>query len=148
MNSRVQPTKTDAARAASTKAVAVKSGGTGGGKRIAAGDLGLYVVAVLLIAAGVFVYTWFDQWNSTLRVAAVVAGLVAALAVFMMSAKGRDTRSFLAESRFELRKVVWPTRQEAMRLTWVVIVVVIAMSLILASFDWVIRWLLKLLLGH
>ncbi|WP_242113381.1 preprotein translocase subunit SecE [Luteimonas aquatica] len=113
----------------------------------AASDIAFYVLAVLLAAAGVFAYTWFQQWDTSLRVAAVVGGLVAALAVFMLSAKGRDTREFLSESRFELRKVVWPTRQEATRLTWVVIVVVIIMSLILAGFDAVIQLGVKTLLG-
>jgi preprotein translocase subunit SecE len=110
----------------------------------AASDIALYVLAILLAAAGVFAYTWFQQWDTSLRVGAVVAGLVAGLVVFMLSAKGRDTREFLSESRFELRKVVWPTRQEATRLTWVVIIVVIIMSLVLAGFDGIIQWLMKL----
>ena len=109
----------------------------------------MYVVAVLLIAAGVFAFYWFEnQWSTGLRVGAVVGGLVAALVVFMLSAKGRQTREFLSESRFELRKVVWPTRQEAMRLTWVVAGVVIVISLILAGFDVIVRAAIKLLLGH
>jgi len=109
----------------------------------AASDIALYVLAILLAAAGVFAYTWFQQWDTSLRIGVVVAGLVAGLVVFMLSAKGRDTREFLSESRFELRKVVWPTRQEATRLTWVVIIVVIIMSLVLAGFDGIIQWLMK-----
>jgi len=42
--------------------------------------------------------------------------------------------------------VVWPTRQEAMRLTWIVIVAVILISLVLAGFDRVIQWLIQLIL--
>jgi len=109
----------------------------------------MYVVAALLVAAGVFAFYWFEnQWSTSLRVGVVVGGLVAALAVFMFSAKGRDTREFLAESRFELRKVVWPTRQEATRLTWVVAGVVLLISLIMAGFDAIVQWAVKLLLGH
>ena len=70
------------------------------------------------------------------------------MAVFRTSAKGHQTREFLAESRFELRKVVWPTRQEAMRMTWVVIIVVVILSLMLAGFDLVIQWVVRLLLGN
>ncbi len=111
--------------------------------------MAMYVLALLFVAAGVFAFYWFEgQWATGLRVATVVGGLVAGAVVFMLSGKGRDTREFLSEAKFELRKVVWPTRQEAMRLTWVVIGVVILISLILASFDAVIRWALKLLLGH
>nr|WP_255683277.1 preprotein translocase subunit SecE [Luteimonas sp. MHLX1A] len=66
----------------------------------------------------------------------------------MSTAKGAQTREFFAETRFELRKVVWPTRQEAMRMTWVVIIAVIIIALVLAGFDTVIQWLLRLFLGH
>ena len=109
----------------------------------------MYALVVLLVAAGVFAFYWFEnQWSTPLRVGAVVGGLVAALVVFMLSAKGRQTRGFLSESRFELRKVVWPTRQEATRLTWVVVAVVVVISLVLAGFDGIIRWAVKFLLGH
>ena len=104
--------------------------------------------AILSAAAGVFAFYWFDgQWATGLRIGAVVGGLVAALAVFMFSAKGRETREFLSESRFELRKVVWPTRQETTRTMWVVMAAAIIISLILAAFDWVIQLIVKYLLG-
>jgi preprotein translocase subunit SecE len=63
------------------------------------------------------------------------------------TAKGSQAIGFLAESRFELRKVVWPTRQEATKTMWVVVVAVIAISLILAAFDWIIQLSVKALLG-
>jgi preprotein translocase subunit SecE len=127
MNSKLQPSKT-----------------TG-----SAGDLGKYAVSLLLVAAGLFVFYWFDgQWPGSLRILAVVAGLVAATLVFLTTGKGGHTREFLAESRFELRKVVWPTRQETMRTTWVVIAMVIALSLTLALFDVVIQFGVKWLLAR
>ena len=113
-----------------------------------AGDIVKYVVALLLVAAGLFAFYWFDgQWPGGVRVLAVVAGLVAGAAVFLLTAKGADTREFLSESRFELRKVVWPTRQETTRTMWVVMAAVIIISLILAAFDWVIQLIVKYLLG-
>ena len=112
-------------------------------------DLARYALALLLVVAGVFAFYWFDgQWPNVARVLAVVGGLAAGTIVFLTSAKGGQTREFLSESRFELRKVVWPTRQEAMRTTWVVIVVVIVISLILAGFDVVIQAAVKWLLAR
>ena len=113
----------------------------------AAGDMVKYALACLLVAGGVFAFYWFDgQWPAPLRVLAVVMGLVVAGVVFLTTTKGGHSKEFLAESRFELRKVVWPTRQEALRTTWVVIAVVIAISLLLAFFDVIIqsgvKWLL------
>lgn len=110
-----------------------------------AGDIAKHALALALVLAGLVVWWWFtDQWATPLRALAVVAGLVLATLVFLGTAKGRDTREFLVESRFELRKVVWPTRQEALRMTWVVSIVVVILSLMLGGFDWVIQGLLKL----
>ena len=114
-----------------------------------AGDLAKYVVAALLLLGGLAAFYWFEgQWAMPLRVLAVVGGVVAGLVVFLTSAMGLRTREFLAEARFELRKVVWPTRQEALRMTWVVMIVVAIISLMLAGFDLVIQWLIRLLLGN
>lgn len=114
----------------------------------AAGDIAKYVVAVLLIAAGIFGFYWFADLSTVLRGLMVVAGLAAAAVVFATSGRGGRTRDFLSESRFELRKVVWPTRQEALRTTWVVMLAVLILSVLLATFDVVIQALVKLLLGH
>ncbi len=113
------------------------------------GDLVKYVLALLLAAGGVVAFYWFEnQWPAGVRILAVVIGLVAGAAVFMTTAKGGQTREFLSESRFELRKVVWPTRQETTRTMWVVIAVVILISLMLAGFDVVIQFAVKWLLGN
>ncbi|RRN79747.1 preprotein translocase subunit SecE [Pseudoxanthomonas sp. SGD-10] len=120
------------------------------------GDMVKYALAALLVLGGLFVWFWFGdaaraarlgQWAGQLRALAVIAGLVAGTFVFMLSAKGRSMREFLAESRFELRKVVWPTRQEATRMTWVVVAVVVVLSLILAGFDFFVKWAIELFLN-
>jgi preprotein translocase subunit SecE len=58
--------------------------------------------------------------------------------VFSQTLAGQQTLEFFAEARFELRKVVWPTREASIRTTGVIIVVIIAMSLVLALIDFVI----------
>jgi preprotein translocase subunit SecE len=109
-----------------------------------AGDIAKYVLALALVATGLVAWWWFNgQWATPLRSLAVAAGLVLGAVVFLTTSKGRDTREFLAESRFEMRKVVWPTREEAMRTTWVVVVVVIVLSLLLAGFDFAIQALIE-----
>jgi len=55
---------------------------------------------------------------------------------------------FVSEVRDELRKVVWPTRQEAIRMTWVVIVVVLILSLLLGGFDFLIQKLTQWFLSR
>ncbi|HEY4559252.1 MAG TPA: preprotein translocase subunit SecE [Lysobacter sp.] len=113
-----------------------------------AGDIAKYVVALLLLGAGLFGFYWFTGWATGLRALLVVVGVVAGALLFATTALGGRTREFLYESRFELRKVVWPARQEAMRTTWVVMLAVLIISLLLAGFDLVIQALVKLLLGR
>ena len=121
------------------------------------GDIVKYVIAALLVLGGLFVWFWFSAperavalgtWAPQLRGLAVALGLVAGTLVFLTSANGHDVRDFLSESRFELRKVVWPTRQETTRMTWVVIAVVIILSLILAGFDFVVQKAIQWFLGR
>ena len=113
------------------------------------GDLMKYALAISLILAGLFVWFYFDgQWPSVARVLSVIGGVVGGVVVFLTSHKGGQTREFLSESRFELRKVVWPTRQEATRSTWVVIAVVILLSLVLAFFDVIVQTAVKWFLAR
>ena len=121
------------------------------------GDIVKYVFAALLAVGGLFVWFWFSapdraaqlgSWAPQLRGLAVAVGLVAGTLVFLASAKGREVREFLSESRFELRKVGWPTRQETTRMTWVVIAVVVILSLILAGFDFFVQKAIQWFLGR
>ncbi len=110
-------------------------------------DILKYIVAVLLLVAGVFGFYWFSAWATPLRGLLVAIGLVAALVVFALTAAGRRGLEFFDEARFELRKVVWPTRQESFRTTGVVIVVIVIMSVILAVIDLVLGTGVGKLLG-
>ena len=115
---------------------------------VAPADVAKYVVALMLAGGGIVAYYWFGQWAAPLRVLTVSAAIVAAFAVVATTAKGRQGREFLSESLFELRKVVWPTQQEARRVTIVVLIVVVVVSLILSLFDLGISYLVRLLLGQ
>ena len=119
------------------------------------GDIVKYVIAALLVLGGLFVWYWFStpanaarlgDWAPQLRGLAVVAGLVAGTGVFLVSSKGREAREFLSESRFELRKVIWPTRQETIRTTIMVAIVVVVISLLLGVIDFFLSGGIKLLL--
>jgi preprotein translocase subunit SecE len=110
-------------------------------------DYGKYVLALLIAAAGIAVFYMMPQWSGVIRGLLVAVGFGLALLVFGLTVKGRDARDFFSDSLFELRKVVWPTREESYRITGMVLVVVLLISLILSGFDFVISWLIKLLLG-
>jgi len=117
------------------------------GTSVSAGDIVKYVIAGLIAAGGIAVFYLFPQWYGPIRGLIVLFGFAAAIAVMALTALGRQGRNFLAEALFELRKVVWPSRDEALKLTAVVLAVVMLISLILATFDLIINQLVKLLLG-
>jgi preprotein translocase subunit SecE len=110
-------------------------------------DYGKYVLALLIAAGGVAVFYMMPQWSGVIRGLLVAVGFGLALVVFGLTAKGHEAREFFSDSLFELRKVVWPTREESYRITGMVLIVVFLISLILSGFDFVISWLIKLLLG-
>ncbi|WP_430392453.1 preprotein translocase subunit SecE [Dyella sp. 20L07] len=121
-------------------------------KGVNAVDIGKLVLALLVLAAGIFAYSWFGNDSSipqSVRLLGVLAALVISLAIGAFTAPGRRVRTFLGESQFELRKVVWPTRDETLKTTGIIMVVVVVLSLLLGLIDLILKsvvldWLLKL----
>ena len=114
-------------------------------------DIGMLVLAVLVLAAGLVGYTYLGNIgaSSPLRLITILAAVVVSLAIAAFTGPGRRARHFLSESQFELRKVVWPTRDETIKITGIVIAVVIVLSLLLGLIDLILKtvvfdWLLKL----
>ena len=100
-------------------------------------DLAKYAAAILLVAGGI--YGWYLlPWPTPIRALLVILAIAAAGAVAAFTAKGRDAQEFVKESLFELRKVVWPSTDESVRTTIVILIVVVIVSLVLAGFDYVI----------
>ena len=105
-------------------------------------------LAVLLLAAGIAAFYYWEQSPMILRVAAVLAGAAAGAVVFLTSAPGRDFLVFARESVVETRKVVWPTREETLKSTGVVFLFVVVMSVFLWIVDAGLLWLVRLLMGQ
>jgi preprotein translocase subunit SecE len=111
-------------------------------------DVGKLALAVLVLAAGVFGYYWFAQMPQLARLGMLVAGIVVAGVTANFTAFGAKARHFFVETRFEMRKVVWPTRDETVKTTAVVIAVVIILALLLGLIDLILKsvildWLLN-----
>ena len=106
------------------------------------------LIAVLLVAAGVWGYYWLADSALVLRILAVVAGVLAGAAVAWFSAPGRQFGLFAAESVAEVKKVVWPTRKETMQTTAAVFAFVVVMAVFLWVSDKTLEWVLyELILG-
>ena len=117
-----------------------------------AADIGKLVLAGLVLVAGIVSYSWFGNSGnipSSVLLLGVLAALVISLAIASFTALGRRVRNYIADSQFEMRKVVWPTRDETLKTTGIIIVVVIILSLMLGLIDLILKsvildWLLKL----
>ncbi|MBN8886783.1 MAG: preprotein translocase subunit SecE [Rudaea sp.] len=105
-----------------------------------AADIAKLIVALLILSAAIFAYYWYNEFQSWQRLLILLGGFAASGAIAYFTHSGRATRDFLSESLFELRKVVWPTRQETIQTTLVIFVVVIVLSLILGLIDLLLKW--------
>ena len=111
-------------------------------------DKAKLAAAVLLAVGAVVAYYVLGKQDLWLRVAALVALLVAAVVVFFLSESGRQLIAFGRESVREVKKVVWPTRNEALQMTGYVFAFVFVMALFLWLTDKTLEWVLyDLVLG-
>ncbi len=104
-------------------------------------------IAVLLVAGGIAGFYHFDDMNQLYRVLGLLAMFAAAGFVALQSGPGRTLWHFAAESRTEVRKVVWPTRQETIQTTLVVMAMVMVMALALWVVDWVLMAVVRSVTG-
>ncbi len=104
-------------------------------------------LAALIVVGGVAGYYLVGgQW--WLRWACVVASLVVAAAVVAWSRYGTDLRQFVLDSRTELRKIVWPTRNETGMTTLVVFAFVLVAGVFFWLLDVGLAWLTRHLTGQ
>lgn len=107
-----------------------------------------WLVAVALLLAGLIGNHYYSQVSMPLRTIAWLALVALAGFVASRTQKGKWVVSFFRDARMELRKVVWPTRQETMQTTLVVAVMVIILALILWGMDGILVWLIGWLTGQ
>jgi len=99
-------------------------------------------VAGLLVIAAVAAFYALGQKDLWLRVVALVMLMAAAVALFFTSESGKQLIAYGRDSSREVRKVVWPTRKEAMQMTGYVFAFVFVMALFLWLTDKTLEWVL------
>ncbi|MGL9760308.1 MAG: preprotein translocase subunit SecE [Symbiopectobacterium sp.] len=104
------------------------------------------VVATLLAVAIVGNY-YYRGYSLPLRTLAVVSLIAAAVGVALLTAKGKAMVTFVREAFTEVRKVIWPTRQETLHITLIVAAVTAVMSLILWGLDGILVRLISFITG-
>ncbi|MGB5103545.1 MAG: preprotein translocase subunit SecE [Steroidobacteraceae bacterium] len=101
-------------------------------------DTAKLVAAVAILVGGIASFYLLGDLPAAVRWLIVLAALAAGIVVALQSAQGRTFWQFVQGSRVELRKIVWPTRQETMQTTLVVVVAILALGI----FFWVLDWIL------
>jgi preprotein translocase subunit SecE len=107
--------------------------------------LWLAIGAGLILAIGVNYH--FSQQALAIRLIAWIIGIPILAALFFYTTQGRRLWSFSQAARAELYKVVWPTRQETVRTTLLVMLMVLLAGLFLWAVDSFLLWLVAFLTG-
>ena len=110
-------------------------------------DKAKLAVAVLIVVAGVAGYYVLANQAAWMRWLSVIASLVLAGVVVAFSRYGSEFRRFVELARIELRKIVWPTRQETLQTTLVVFGFVIVAGIFFWLLDLALAWATKALTG-
>jgi preprotein translocase subunit SecE len=106
------------------------------------------IVAALLLGAGIGAFYYFGDHSTLVRVLVLLVLAGASLAVVYQTTVGRTTWGFVTDAQTEVKKVVWPTRKEALQTTGVVMVMVLVMAILLWALDSTLMWLVGMLTGQ
>ncbi|VAW65006.1 Protein translocase subunit SecE [hydrothermal vent metagenome] len=111
-------------------------------------DILKYIVAIAMLVAGIVQFYYFEEESQLYRVLGLLAFVAVALAVLYNTQKGYSLWLFARDARTEVRKVIWPTRQETMQTTLMVVVMVLIMGIMLWLIDMALRWAVLFLTGQ
>jgi preprotein translocase subunit SecE len=111
-------------------------------------DKAKLAAAALLVIGAVVAFYLLGKQGLWTRVGVLFALLAAGVAVFFVTEPGRQLIAYGRDSVREVKKVVWPTRNEALQMTGYVFAFVFVMALFLWLTDKTLEWLLyDLILG-
>ena len=111
-------------------------------------DKAKLAAAVALVIASIAGFYLLSKQGAVVQWGALIAGLIVAAGVFLVSESGRQLVAFGKDAWREVKKVVWPTRKETVQMTAYVFAFVVVMALFLWLTDKTLEWVLyDLILG-
>ena len=111
-------------------------------------DKAKLAAAGLLVVGGVAAFYLLGKQDLWLRIIALLVLMAAAVGVFLTSVQGKELVAFGQDSVKELRKVVWPARQETLQITLIVLVLVFLIGLFLWLVDSLLFWGVQMITGQ
>ena len=107
-----------------------------------------WAAGLLVLVAGLYGFIHFaGEVILLFRVLGLLAALGVALAIVGQTERGRGMFGFLRETDVERRKVVWPTRDETLQTTLMVLVITIIVAIMLFLMDSLFGWIVRRLIG-
>ena len=103
------------------------------------------LLAIAVLIFGIVGFYYYEAESQLYRVLGVVFATLVAIAISSTTTLGQNLIGFGREARMEVRKVVWPTRQETVQTTFMVIVAVIVIGIFLWLVDMVLAEAIQLL---
>ncbi len=101
-------------------------------------DILKLLISAVVLVGGLYSYYYYIEVSLPLRVLMVLGGLAAGIGIALTSTQGLRLRAFVQGARVEIRKVVWPTKQETTQTA----IAVFIFTLIMALFFWALDSLL------
>jgi len=106
-----------------------------------------WLVVVALVSLGVWGNVHYAAESVLYRAVTLVVLAVVAVLIAVTTEKGASFWNLMKEARVEIRKVVWPTRQETVQTTLVVVVFVMVVGFLLWGIDSGLSWLIQKFIG-
>ena len=105
-------------------------------------------IALLILASAIAAFYFYADVSQLLRVGGLLLASGISIAIAVQTEKGRTLWAFILDAQVEVRKVVWPTRQETLQTTAIVIIAVIVFAIILGILDWGLGAAIKSVIGQ
>ena len=102
---------------------------------------------LVLIGVAVWGNSYYADVSPLYRALAILGLAVVAAFVALQTDQGRSFNQLRKDAMIEIRKVVWPTRQETVQTTLIVLAFVVFVALLLFFFDWVLNGLISWVIG-
>ena len=111
-------------------------------------DIVKWVFSTVFLVSGIAAFYYFSDFQLLYRVLGLVGVFFVAIVICFNTCKGRAVWVFAQESKQEFKRVVWPTRDEAVRTTLLVFLMVFLVGLILWLLDMFLFWGVQLLMNQ
>jgi preprotein translocase subunit SecE len=107
-----------------------------------------WFLVVLLLSTGIVSFYSLPEYSLLLRVVGLLGIVGVVTFIALLTDKGRNAKDFLKETHLEVRRVVWPTRQETLQMTGIVLLMVLVVAFLIWALDSVLLLLVRLFTGQ